>query len=280
MENGFLFASNVLLKIINSTFFSFLVTPTAPPLCSSSGFHCGDTNTRVSYWYRMRQTSLKMKMRMIKLAFTHRQYIPPEVSPTARLLYSEPPEGGAVWTRGCTDSGWWSWQDTPPSWCQTCGHSPPRAEHHRTLRTRTRGHRASYQTTCRLMCLGQQPSPSPGVECSRTNQCSDETVTCDMKLFGLFCITWIPTFILKALINSSYAPSSAIDRQWAEVKCFGLKQHTWPFLAGERQVVVAGHVVPLAVLVPDHHHAVFSRVEVVIRLVRPPVLILLRKKTE
>lgn len=210
-------------------------------------------------------------MRMINWVFAHRLYIPPEVSPTARLLYSEPPEGGAVWTRGCTDSGWWSWQDTPPSWCQTCGHSPPRAEHYRTLGMRTRGHRASYQTTCPLTSLVQQPSPSPSVQCS---------VTCNMKLSGLFYITWIHTFNLKALINPSYAPSSAIDRQWAEVTCFGLKQHTWPFLAGERQVVVAGHVVPLAVLVPDHHHAVFFRVEVVIWLVRPPVLILLREKTK
>lgn len=131
------------------------------------------------------------------------------------------------------------------------------------------------------VCLMQQPSPSPSVECLRTNQCSDDTVKCDMKLSGLFFyVTWIHTFILKALINPSYAPSWAIDRQWAEETCFGLKQHTWPFLAGERQVVVAGHVVPLAVLVPDHHHTVFFRVEVVIWLVRPPVLILLRNKTK
>ena len=32
--------------------------------------------------------------------------------------------------------------------------------------------------------------------------------------------------------------------------------HTWAFFAGERQVVVAGHVVPLALLMPDHHHTV------------------------
>ncbi len=41
-------------------------------------------------------------------------------------------------------------------------------------------------------------------------------------------------------------------------------------------MVVAGHVVPLAILMPDHYHTVFSRVEVIIWLVWPPVLILLR----
>lgn len=53
---------------------------------------------------------------------------------------------------------------------------------------------------------------------------------------------------------------------------------TWAFLAGEWQVVVAGHVVPLAALVPDHHHTVLSRVEIIIWLVRPPVHELLRKR--
>lgn len=38
-------------------------------------------------------------------------------------------------------------------------------------------------------------------------------------------------------------------------------------LACERQVVVAGHVVPLAVFMPDHHHAVLPRVKVIVRLV-------------
>lgn len=48
----------------------------------------------------------------------------------------------------------------------------------------------------------------------------------------------------------------------------------WAFLAGEWQVVVAGHVVPLAALLPDHHHTVFSGFKVTIRLVWPPVFIL------
>lgn len=61
------------------------------------------------------------------------------------------------------------------------------------------------------VCLMQQPSPSLSVECSRTNQCSDDTVKCDMKLSGLFYITWIHTFNLKAFINPSYAPSSEPD---------------------------------------------------------------------
>jgi len=55
-------------------------------------------------------------------------------------------------------------------------------------------------------------------------------------------------------------------------------QHTWAFLAGEWQVVAAGYVVPLAILMPDHHHTVFSRSLVVIRLVWPPVLVLLWKR--
>lgn len=50
---------------------------------------------------------------------------------------------------------------------------------------------------------------------------------------------------------------------------------TGSLFASECQVVVAGHVVPLAVLVPYHHHAVLPRLEEAVRLVRPPVVILL-----
>ena len=52
--------------------------------------------------------------------------------------------------------------------------------------------------------------------------------------------------------------------------------HTCALLAGEAQVIVAGDVVPLAVLVPDHHHAVFPRLEEAIWLVGPPVFVLLQ----
>lgn len=48
---------------------------------------------------------------------------------------------------------------------------------------------------------------------------------------------------------------------------------TRPTLASEGQVVVAGNIVPLAILMPDHHHTVFSRIEVVVRLVWSPVFI-------
>ena len=51
---------------------------------------------------------------------------------------------------------------------------------------------------------------------------------------------------------------------------------TCAFLAGEGEVVVAGDVVPLAVLVPDHHHAVLPRGEEAVGLVGSPVLVLLR----
>lgn len=54
---------------------------------------------------------------------------------------------------------------------------------------------------------------------------------------------------------------------------------TWAFFAGKWQMVVTGHVVPLAPFMPDHHHTVFSRAKVIIWLVWPPVLILLKKKT-
>jgi len=46
-------------------------------------------------------------------------------------------------------------------------------------------------------------------------------------------------------------------------------------LAGEGKVIVAGNIVPFALLMPDHHNAVLTRREEVIRLVGPPVLKLL-----
>lgn len=53
---------------------------------------------------------------------------------------------------------------------------------------------------------------------------------------------------------------------------------TCSFLAGEREVIVAGDIVPFALLVPDHHNAVLTRREEVVGLVGPPVLKLLPKK--
>lgn len=43
-------------------------------------------------------------------------------------------------------------------------------------------------------------------------------------------------------------------------------------LAGEGQVVIARHIIPLAVLMPDHHHAVLARGEEAVRLTLSPVL--------
>lgn len=51
---------------------------------------------------------------------------------------------------------------------------------------------------------------------------------------------------------------------------------TCAFLAGEGEVIITGHIVPLAVLVPDHHHTVLSRLEETVWLVGTPVLILLQ----
>lgn len=53
---------------------------------------------------------------------------------------------------------------------------------------------------------------------------------------------------------------------------------TCSFLAGEREVIVAGNVVPFAFLVPDHHNAVLARRKEVIGLVGPPVLVLLPRE--
>lgn len=51
---------------------------------------------------------------------------------------------------------------------------------------------------------------------------------------------------------------------------------TCALLAGESQVVVARNVIPLAILMPDHHYTVLARGEEAVRLVWPPVFILLR----
>lgn len=50
---------------------------------------------------------------------------------------------------------------------------------------------------------------------------------------------------------------------------------TCAFLADVGQVVVAGHVVPLADLVGHQHHAVLAARKEVVGLVLPPVLVLL-----
>lgn len=53
------------------------------------------------------------------------------------------------------------------------------------------------------------------------------------------------------------------------------RAHTCSLFASEGEVVVARHVVPLAVLVPYHDNAVLARGEEAVRLVGPPVLKLL-----
>lgn len=53
---------------------------------------------------------------------------------------------------------------------------------------------------------------------------------------------------------------------------------TCALLAGEGEVVVAGYVIPLTVLMPDHYHTVFTRREETVRLVWSPVFILLQGK--
>lgn len=53
------------------------------------------------------------------------------------------------------------------------------------------------------------------------------------------------------------------------------RAHTCSLFAGEGEVVVARHVVPLAVLVPYHDDTVLAHSEEVVRLVGPPVLKLL-----
>lgn len=53
---------------------------------------------------------------------------------------------------------------------------------------------------------------------------------------------------------------------------------TCAFLADVGQVVVAGHVVPLAILMGNGHHAVLASCEEVVRLALPPVLIHLQRQ--
>lgn len=53
---------------------------------------------------------------------------------------------------------------------------------------------------------------------------------------------------------------------------------TCAFLADVGQVVVAGHVVPLAILMGNGHHAVLASCEEVVRLALPPVLIYLQQR--
>lgn len=48
---------------------------------------------------------------------------------------------------------------------------------------------------------------------------------------------------------------------------------TGALLAGVGQVVVAGHVAPASVIVPHHHHTVFSGEKIAVRLPSVPVLI-------
>lgn len=48
-------------------------------------------------------------------------------------------------------------------------------------------------------------------------------------------------------------------------------------LAGIGKVVVTGDVIPLSTLMPDHHHTILPRVQVVVWLVFPPVLEILRQ---
>lgn len=43
-------------------------------------------------------------------------------------------------------------------------------------------------------------------------------------------------------------------------------------------MIVAGHIIPLPIFVPDHHHTILARVKIVIWLIRSPVLILLKGK--
>ena len=50
---------------------------------------------------------------------------------------------------------------------------------------------------------------------------------------------------------------------------------TCALFTGEGQLVIAWDIVPLALLMPDHHHAVLPTREEIVRLIFPPVLKLL-----
>lgn len=55
---------------------------------------------------------------------------------------------------------------------------------------------------------------------------------------------------------------------------------TGAFLAGVGQVIVAGHIAPASIIVPHHHHTVFSREEIAVWLPPVPVLIQLQTRRE
>lgn len=74
---------------------------------------------------------------------------------------------------------------------------------------------------------------------------------------------------------SQFCPRALAPQLLPEPPSLLVQELTCSFLAREGQVVVAGDVVPFALLVPDHHNAVLTRGEEVIGLVGPPVLKLL-----
>lgn len=57
----------------------------------------------------------------------------------------------------------------------------------------------------------------------------------------------------------------------------GEKEHTCSLLTDVGEVVVARNVVPAPALVCNHHHTVLPAREEIVRLVLPPVLILLQE---
>lgn len=80
--------------------------------------------------------------------------------------------------------------------------------------------------------------------------------------------------VLKVKLVSQWVPS-AVWLHSVQSCC-----STCAFLADVGQVVVAGHVVPLAILMGNGHHAVLTACKEVIRLTLPPVLIYLLNKKQ
>lgn len=114
----------------------------------------------------------------------------------------------------------------------------------------------------------------------------------DSSLSHLRCFTPRSSFFFFAITVLHPAPlrlftslSVILITCWSCCTCrvppsIHLAVLTCSLLADVGQVVVAGDVVPFAILVRDHHHAVLSSSEEVVWLVFTPVLILLRTDTQ
>lgn len=131
-------------------------TVAAPPLASQSFFHCVERRNTTTVSRQCEEEERGGH----GARCTHRPRTALGAPPTRRLLYSEPSAGGAVGTRRCTGTGWWSSPGNPPSCSRTCGRSPPVAGRRRSLR---REHAGGGYFTSSFICVCRFLLNSPKV---------------------------------------------------------------------------------------------------------------------